>query len=43
MRAASVDAAIAAAEKLIRERMSADAQSALVAEGAAEMTKRKFG
>jgi F-type H+-transporting ATPase subunit b len=43
VRAASVDAAIAAAEKLIRERMSADAQSALVAEGAAEMTKRKFG
>jgi F-type H+-transporting ATPase subunit b len=43
VRQASVDAAIAAAEKLIRERMNADAQSALVAEGAAEMTKRKFG
>jgi|GEM_PF-342135 len=43
VRQASVDAAIAAAEKLIRERMSAEAQSALVAEGAAEMTKRKFG
>jgi len=43
VRQASVDAAIAAAEKLIRERMSADAQSALVAEGAAEMSKRKFG
>ncbi|MFT3727298.1 MAG: ATP F0F1 synthase subunit B [Terricaulis sp.] len=43
VRQASVDAAIAAAEKLLRERMSGAAQSALVAEGAAEMTKRKFG
>jgi len=43
VRAASVEAAIAAAEKLIRERMTDAAQSALVAEGAAEMTKRKFG
>lgn len=42
VRQASVDAAIAAAEKLIRERMTDGAQSALVAEGAAEM-KRKFG
>jgi F-type H+-transporting ATPase subunit b len=43
VRQASVDAAIAAAEKLIRERMDADTQSALVTEGAAEMAKRKFG
>jgi F-type H+-transporting ATPase subunit b len=43
VRQASVDAAIAAAEKLIRERMNAEAQSALVAEGAAEMSQRKFG
>jgi F-type H+-transporting ATPase subunit b len=43
VRQASVDAAIAAAEKLIRERMNPEAQSALVAEGAAEMSKRKFG
>jgi F-type H+-transporting ATPase subunit b len=43
VRQASADAAIAAAEKLIRERMNDATQSALVAEGAAEMTKRKFG
>jgi F-type H+-transporting ATPase subunit b len=42
VRAAAASAAIAAAERMIRERMSDATQSALVAEGAAEL-KRKFG
>jgi F-type H+-transporting ATPase subunit b len=42
VRAAASEAAIAAAEKLIRERMSDKAQSALIAEGVAELG-RKFG
>ena len=41
VRAAAAEAALAAAETLIRERMSDDAQGALIAEGVAEM-KRKF-
>lgn len=42
VRAAAADAALVAAEKLIRERLSDKAQSALVAEGVAEIG-RKFG
>lgn len=42
VRAAATDAAIAAAEKMLRERMTADAQSALVAEGAKDLA-RNFG
>ncbi len=42
VRAAAADAAIAAAERLIRERMSETSQATLVQEGAAEL-KRKFG
>lgn len=42
VRAAATDAAINAAEKLIRERLTDKAQSALVAEGVAELG-RKFG
>lgn len=42
VRAAAADAAIAAAERMIRERMSETAQAALVQEGAADL-KRKFG
>jgi len=42
VRAAASDAALAAAEKLIRERLSDKVQSALVAEGVAEIG-RKFG
>ena len=42
VRAAAADAALAAAEKLIRERLSDKAQSALIAEGVAEIG-RKFG
>jgi F-type H+-transporting ATPase subunit b len=42
VRAAAAEAALAAAERMIRERMTEATQSALVAEGAAEM-KRKFG
>ena len=42
VRAAAADAALAAAEKLIRERLSDKAQSALVAEGVTEIG-RKFG
>lgn len=41
VRAAAAEAALAAAETLIRERMSDTAQGALIAEGVAEM-KRKF-
>ncbi|QGZ95788.1 F0F1 ATP synthase subunit B family protein [Terricaulis silvestris] len=43
VRAAAAEAAIAAAERLIRERMNDTAQAGLVAEGVSEMTKRKFG
>jgi F-type H+-transporting ATPase subunit b len=43
VRAAAAEAAIAAAERLIRERMNDGAQAGLVAEGVAEMNKRKFG
>jgi F-type H+-transporting ATPase subunit b len=42
VRAAAADAAIAAAERMIRERMSDAAQAALVQDGAADL-KRKFG
>jgi F-type H+-transporting ATPase subunit b len=41
VRAAAAEAAIAAAEKMIRERMSDGAQAALVQEGTADL-KRKF-
>ena len=43
VRAAAAEAAIAAAERMIRERMSDDAQAGLVAEGVGEMKSRKFG
>jgi F-type H+-transporting ATPase subunit b len=42
VRAAAAEAAIAAAERLIRERMNDATQAALVEEGVGEM-KRKFG
>jgi F-type H+-transporting ATPase subunit b len=42
VRAAAAEAAIAAAEKMIRDRMSDSAQAALVQDGAADL-KRKFG
>ena len=42
VRAAAAEAAIQAAERMIRERMNDTTQSALVAEGANEL-KRKFG
>jgi len=42
VRAAAAEAAIAAAERMIRERMNDETQSALVEEGVGEM-KRKFG
>lgn len=42
VRAAAAEAAIAAAEKMIRDRMSDAAQAGLVQEGAADL-KRKFG
>ncbi|MEQ1619632.1 MAG: hypothetical protein ABL883_14955 [Terricaulis sp.] len=43
VRAAATEAAITAAEKLLRARMDEAAQAALVSEGVAEMAKRKFG
>lgn len=43
VRAAAAEAAINAAERMIRERMNDSAQAGLVAEGVSEMTKRKFG
>lgn len=42
VRAAAAEAAIAAAERMIRERMNSETQSALVEEGVGQMT-RKFG
>jgi F-type H+-transporting ATPase subunit b len=42
VRAAAAEAAVAAAERMIRERMNDDAQAALIEEGVGEM-KRKFG
>lgn len=42
VRAAATDAAIAAAEKLLRERMTDKAQGVLIAEGVSELS-RKFG
>lgn len=42
VRAAATDAAIAAAERMIRERMNDEAQAALVRDGAADLA-RKFG
>jgi F-type H+-transporting ATPase subunit b len=42
VRAAAAEAAVAAAEKLIRERMNDTSQGALVSDGVAEL-KRKFG
>lgn len=42
VRAAAAEAAIAAAEKLLRERMNEASQAALVSEGVSEL-KRKFG
>lgn len=43
VRVAAAEAAIAAAERMLRERMNADAQAGLVAEGVGEMKQRKFG
>ncbi len=43
VRAAAAEAAIAAAERMIRERMNDSSQAGLVAEGLSEMQKRKFG
>lgn len=43
VRAAAAEAAIAAAERMIRERMSDSAQAGLVREGVNELTQRKFG
>jgi F-type H+-transporting ATPase subunit b len=43
VRAAAAEAAIAAAERMIRERMNAEAQASLVSEGLSEMKSRKFG
>jgi F-type H+-transporting ATPase subunit b len=42
VRAAAADAAIAAAEKMLRERMNAEAQAKLVADGAKDLA-RQFG
>jgi F-type H+-transporting ATPase subunit b len=42
VRAAAAETAIAAAERMIRERMNDDTQAALIEEGVGEM-KRKFG
>ncbi|HET9230860.1 MAG TPA: ATPase [Vitreimonas sp.] len=42
VRAAAAEAAIQAAERMIRERMNDDTQTALIEEGVGEM-KRKFG
>ncbi|MGD9981045.1 MAG: F0F1 ATP synthase subunit B [Hyphomonadaceae bacterium] len=42
VRAAAAEAAIAAAERMIRERMNDEAQAALVRDGAADLS-RKFG
>jgi F-type H+-transporting ATPase subunit b len=42
VRAAAAEAAVAAAEKMLREQLDSGAQSALVAEGVAQMG-RKFG
>lgn len=42
VRAAAAEAAIAAAERMIRERLNDQAQAALIEEGVGEM-KRKFG
>ncbi|HYD72818.1 MAG TPA: ATP F0F1 synthase subunit B [Candidatus Binatia bacterium] len=42
VRAAAAEAAIAAAERMIRERMNDETQAALIEEGVGEM-KRKFG
>jgi F-type H+-transporting ATPase subunit b len=42
VKAAATDAAIAAAERMIRERMNDQTQAALIEEGVGEM-KRKFG
>ena len=43
VRAAAAEAAIAAAERMIRDRMNDSAQAGLVAEGVSEMQQRKFG
>jgi F-type H+-transporting ATPase subunit b len=43
VRAAAAEAAVAAAERMIRERMNAEAQAGLVADGVREMKSRKFG
>jgi len=43
VRAAAAEAAIAAAARMIRERMNEGAQAGLIAEGVAEMQQRKFG
>jgi F-type H+-transporting ATPase subunit b len=42
VRAAATEAAIAAAERMLREQLDADAQSALVSQGVSEL-KAKFG
>lgn len=43
VRAVAAEAVIAAAEKLLRSRLDASSQSALVSEGVAELAKLKFG
>ncbi len=43
VRTAAAEAAVAAAEKLLRSRLDAPAQAALVNEGVAELAKLKFG
>ncbi len=43
VRAAAAEAAITAAEKMLRASMNEAAQAALISEGVAEMVKRKFG
>ena len=43
VRAAAAEAAVAAAEKLLRSRLDGPAQAALVNEGVAELAKLKFG
>ncbi len=43
VRSAAAEAAIAAAERMIRDRMNDSAQAGLIAEGVSEMQTRKFG
>ena len=43
VRAAAAEAALAAAERMLRERLDANAQADLVSQGVSEMQTRKFG